>query len=109
MEQSHDTLDEGDGRAVVLKDALLGLGVFANRLKSRLPAVHEMIGGEGVSKQLGGVALKFAENVRWKLVVLLAERRDPASKRKWSPVDEMRREAYEFFSRALADFGLLTS
>ena len=68
-----------------------------------------MIGAERVSKQLPGVALQLAEDLRRQLVVPLAERRDPASERKLSPVDEMRREAYEFFSRALADFGFETS
>ena len=38
-----------------------------------------------------------------------AERRDPARERKRFPVAQMSREAYEFFSLALADFGLLTS
>ena len=42
-------------------------------------------------------------------MVLLAERRDPGLERKRFPVTQVSREAYEFFSLSLADFGLLTS
>ena len=38
-----------------------------------------------------------------------AERCDPSRVGKRSPVAQVSREAYEFFSRALADLGLLTS
>ena len=38
-----------------------------------------------------------------------AERCDPSRVRKRGPVAQVSREAYEFFSLALADFGLLTS
>ena len=68
-----------------------------------------MIGRQDVEEQLTGVAFELTENCGWELVVGGAERRDPRRIRKRSPVAQVSREAYEFFSRALADFGLLTS
>ena len=95
---------------MVLEDAALGLGVLlSQRVLSRLPAGHEMIGGENVKEQLAGVAFKFTENVGWKFVVGRAERCNPGRVWERGPVAQVSREAYEFFSRALADFGLLTS
>ena len=106
----HDALDKGDRHAVVLKNPLLGLGVLrAQRLAPSLPAGHEMIGRERVSKQLSGVAFEFAENFRGELVVLLAERCYPGRERKRFPVTQVSREGDEFFSRSLADFGFDTS
>ena len=68
-----------------------------------------MIGRERAAKQFLGVAFEFSENLRGEFVVLLTQRRDPGLEREWGPVAQMSREVYEFFSRALADFGLLTS
>ena len=42
-------------------------------------------------------------------MVALTERSDPGPERQRLPVAQVSREAYEFFSRSLADFGLLTS
>ena len=110
VELKHDALDQGDSRAVVLKDARLGLGILlSQRVLSRLPPGHEMIGRENVKEQLAGVAFELTENVGWEFVVGVAERCDPGRVWERSPVAQVSREAYEFPSRALADFGLLTS
>ena len=110
MKLRHHALDEGDGLAVVFEDALLGLGVYgAQRLSSRLPPGHEMIGREHVQKELARVAVQFTKHLGGEFAVRGAQRRDPGLEREWSPVDEMRGEGYEFFSLAWADFGLLTS
>ena len=101
MELSHDALDEGNGYAVVIKNPFLGFGVPLTKcLASSLPPVHEMIGREHISKQIFGIAAKFAKNLRGKFVVLLAERCDPGLEREWCPVNQMVREGYEFFSRS---------
>ena len=68
-----------------------------------------MIGSQDVEEQLAGVAFKFSENVGWKFVVGGAERCDPSGVGERSPVAQVSREAYEFFSLSLADLGLLTS
>ena len=68
-----------------------------------------MIGREHVQKELARVALKFPKHLGWELVVLLTQRRDPGLERERFPVAQVSREGYEFFSRAWADFGLLTS
>ena len=68
-----------------------------------------MIRGERVSKQLPGVAFEFTEDLRGELMIRGAERRDPGSEGERSPVTQVSREAYEFFSLSLADFGLETS
>ena len=95
---------------MILKNPLLGLGVLrAQRFAPSIPARHEVIGGQHVPEQFGGVALQLAENLRGELVVALAQRGDPRFKREGFPVTQVSREAYEFFSRSLADFGLLTS
>ena len=110
VELKHDALDQGDSCAVVLEDARLDLGILlSQRVLSRLPASHEMIGRQDVEEQLAGVAFKLTENVGWEFVVCGAERCDPGRVWERSPVAQVSREAYEFPSRALADFGLLTS
>ena len=110
QELRYYALDEGDGNAVVIEYPALGLGVLcAECVTASIPALHEVIGAERVSKQLPGVAFEFAENLRGELVVLLAQRGDPRFKRQWIPVAQVSREVYEFFSRALADFGFDTS
>ena len=81
----------------------------AHRLAPSFPPGHEMIRCQGLAKQFLGIAFEFSENLRGELMVLLAERRDPGREGERSPVDQMIREAYEFFSLAWADFGLLTS
>ena len=64
VELQHDALDQGNGRAVVLEDAPLVLGVLlSQRVLASLPPGHEMIGCEDVEEQLSGVAFKFTENV----------------------------------------------
>ena len=64
MELEHDALDQCYSRAVVLEDAPLGLGVLlSQRVLSRLPAGHEMIGRQDVKEQLSGVAFEFTENI----------------------------------------------
>ena len=68
-----------------------------------------MIGCEHVEEQLSRVAVQFTKHLGWELAVRGAERREPGLEREWSPVNEMRREGYEFFSLDSADFGLLTS
>ena len=89
---------------------LLRLGVLrAECFAASLPALHEVIGGQHVQEQIGGVAFEFAENFRGEFVVLLAQRSDPRFKRQGIPVTQVSREVYEFFSRASADFGFDTS
>ena len=51
----------------------------ASRLASQ--PVHEVIGGQHVPEQLGGIAFELAENFTRELVVLLAEGSHPASER----------------------------
>ena len=64
VELKHDALDQGDGRSVVLEDAALGLGILlSQRVLSRLPPGHEVIGRQDVEEQLARVAFKFTENV----------------------------------------------
>ena len=68
-----------------------------------------MIGRERGEEQLSRVAVQFTEYFGWQLVIRGAQRRDPGLEREWSPVAQVSREGYEFFSLAWADFGLLTS
>ena len=90
----HDALDQGDSRAVVLKDARLGFGVLrAQRLLASLPAGHEMIGRQNVEEQLSGVAFELTENVGWEFVVGGAERRYPSRVGERRPVAQVSREA----------------
>ena len=82
QELRHDALNEGDGHSVILKNPLLGLSVGrAQRLEPRIPPVHEMIGAEHIPEQPFGIAFQLAENLRWELVVLFAERSDPGRER----------------------------
>ena len=95
QELRHDALNEGNGHSVILKNPLLGLDILrAERFAARLPARHEVIGGQHVPEQFGGVAFQFAEELRGELVVLLAQRRDPGREREGFPAGQVSREAY---------------
>ena len=106
----HDAIDKCNRHAMIRKNSFLGLGIrLAERRAAGFPAVHEMIGRERGVEQFGSVAFQLAENFRGEFVVLLAQRGDPGAERQRFPATQVSREGYEFFSRSLADFGLLTS
>ena len=111
VELRYDTLSQVDGHAVVREDLLFGLGAVSQavRIPPSLPTGHEMIGSQDVEEELARVTFELTENCGWELVVCGAERSDPSRVWKGSPALQVSREAYEFFSRAMADFGLLTS
>ena len=55
------------------------------------------------------ISFQLGFNLRGKLAIETAQRRDPRLERQLSPVNQMGREAYEFPSRSLADEGFETS